>query len=85
MNATRNYNHRVKSFINDIVMDKNNPMAVDYYSTKVEFQGRGAAHNHGVLWVNLRQMELYFEMKMEHWLILTRFLKKRKVKRKLRC
>ena len=37
--ATRNYNHRVKSFIKDVVMDKNNPMCAKYWSTKVEFQG----------------------------------------------
>ena len=43
--------------IRDIVMDKSNPMSVDYYSMKVEFQGRGAAHNHGVLWVNLKKLE----------------------------
>ena len=30
LNATRNYNHRVKAFIKEIVMDKNNPMAIDY-------------------------------------------------------
>ena len=60
LNASRNYNHRVKAFIKQIVMDKSNPMAVKYYSTKVEFQGRGAAHNHGVLWVDVNRMEFYF-------------------------
>ena len=59
LNATRNYNQRVKAFIKDIVLDKNNPMAIKYYSTKVEFQGRGAAHNHGTLWADLKRMENY--------------------------
>ena len=59
LNATRNYNHRVKAFIKEIILDKNNLMAVEYYSTKVEFQGRGAGHNHGTLWVNLKKMEYY--------------------------
>ena len=66
-NATRNYNHRVKGFIQNIVMNKNNPMAVKYYSTKVEFQGRGAAHNHGVLWVDLDKMEMYVENDDKIW------------------
>ena len=56
--ATRNYHHRVKAFIHDIVTDKNNPMQVEYWSTKVEFQGRGTAHNHGVIWVDMKKMEL---------------------------
>ena len=40
--ATRNYNNRVKSFIRDIVMDKNNPMSVKHWSTNatiMEFYG----------------------------------------------
>ena len=47
--ATRNYNHIVKAFIKDIVMDKSSPMCAQYWSTKVEFQGRGAGHNHRVV------------------------------------
>ena len=58
--ATRNYNNRVKAFIRDIVTDKNNPMHVEYWSTKVEFQGRGAGHNHGTIWVDMKKMELTF-------------------------
>ena len=60
LNATRNYTQRVKAFIKTIVMDKNNPMAIEHYSTKVEFQGRGAGHNHGVLWANVKKMQYYF-------------------------
>ena len=74
LNASRNYNHRVKAFINEIVLDKNNPMAVDYFSTKVEFQGRGAGHNHGTLWVNLDKMEYYFANKTNQWLALDEIL-----------
>ena len=59
--ATRNYNHRVKSFIKEIMMDSSNPMSVQHYSAKLEFQGRGAAHNHGVLWLNLDKLEFMFE------------------------
>ena len=32
-------------------------MCVDKYSYKVEFQERGAGHVHGVLWVNLHEIE----------------------------
>ena len=59
--ATRNYNHRVKSFIREIMMAPSNPMSIEYYSSKLEFQGRGAAHNHGTLWVNMDKMEFMIE------------------------
>ena len=55
--ATRFFNHRVKQFINEIVMGGGNPMNVDKYSYKVEFQDRGAGHVHGTLWVNLKVIE----------------------------
>ena len=66
--ATRNYNHRVKSFIKDVVMDKNNPMCAKYWSTKVEFQGRGAGHNHGTIWVDIDKVELSFIGRDEKWI-----------------
>ena len=57
MAATRYFNHRVKAFINNIVMDKSNPMSVKCYTWKVEFQQRGAAHIHGTMWVYLKKLE----------------------------
>lgn len=33
-------------------MSKYNPMAISTYSYKVEFQLRGAAHIHGILWID---------------------------------
>ena len=42
-------------------MSKGNPMFVIKYSAKVEFQGRGAAHDHGTLWIDLNKMEFTFE------------------------
>ena len=47
--ATRYFNHRVKKFFSTIVMGRNNPMNVEYYTYKVEFQERGAGHIHGTL------------------------------------
>ena len=58
--ATQNYQRRVKAFITNIMEDKNNPMHVEYWTTKVEFQGRGAGHNHGTIWVDMPKMEFSF-------------------------
>ena len=55
--ATRYFNDRVKKFMNLIVMGTNNPMRVEYYTYKVEFQDRGAGHIHGTLWLKLKDME----------------------------
>ena len=40
--ACQNYYNRYKAFIREILLDKNNPMCVKSYTTKTEFQGRGA-------------------------------------------
>ena len=32
-------------------------MNVQFYSYKVEFQQRGAAHIHGIIWLNLDKLE----------------------------
>ena len=55
--ATRYYQQRVKHFISKIVMGKNSPMNVKYYTYKVEFQDRGAGHIHGTLWLNINKIE----------------------------
>ena len=65
--ATRNYFNRVQAFIKKIVTDKNNPMCVEHWSTKVEFQGRGAGHNHGTLWVDMKKMEFTFIDDADKW------------------
>ena len=57
VSATRYFHHRVKTFINTIVLAKSNPMCVQFYSYRVEFQERGPGHIHGVLWCNLMKME----------------------------
>ena len=55
--ATRYFNDRVKKFMDVVVMGDNNPMMVEYYTYKVEFQDRGAGHIHGTLWLKLEQLE----------------------------
>lgn len=57
MVATRVFDHRVKAFIKNVVMGRDNPMHIMMYSYRVEFQKRGAAHVHGCLWVDLEKME----------------------------
>ena len=51
------FEHRVKQFINKIMMGKNNHMYVKHYTYKVEFQDRGAGHVHGTLWLGLKKID----------------------------
>ena len=44
-----------------IVMGKNSPMKVKYYNYRVEFQVRGAGHIHGVLWLDLDELDNEFK------------------------
>ena len=57
LNATRNFQHRVDAFIKNIIFGDNNPMCIKHLSYKVEFQGRGAGHIHGVLWADLAKIQ----------------------------
>ena len=57
LTATRYFQHRVKQFISKVMMGKNNPMNVKYFTYKVEFQDRGAGHIHGTLWLNIEKIE----------------------------
>ena len=57
LTATRVFDQRVKTFMKDIVMGKDNPMNVLLYTYRVEFQQRGAAHVHGVLWMDMSKMD----------------------------
>ena len=56
--ATRNFQHRVETFRKEIIFGQNNPMKVRHISYRVEFQGRGAAHIHGVLWLDLNEIKV---------------------------
>ncbi len=51
MVVTRMFDHRVKKFIQHIVMSSKSNMKIKYYSYRVEFQMRGMAHIHGVMWL----------------------------------
>ena len=56
--ATRNFQHRVETFRREIIFGRNNPMKVRHISYRVEFQGRGAGHIHGVLWLDLKEIRI---------------------------
>ena len=58
LNATRNFQHRVNAFVKHMILGKDNPMKVKDLSYKVEFQGRGAGHIHGVLWSKISSFEV---------------------------
>ena len=57
LTATRTFQHRVEMFKKEIMMGSNNPMKIKYISYRVEFQGRGAAHIHGILWLDMKTIE----------------------------
>ena len=44
--ATRNYQARVQALMQEIVRNPSNPLSVKHFSSKLEFQARGAGHNH---------------------------------------
>ena len=74
--VTRNFDHRVDCFMKRIVM-QNNMMNVQYFNYRVEFQMRGAAHVHGVLWLEVARLEKIFPginevfTKLEHGRLLS--------------
>merc|ERR1711874_328403 len=57
LNATRNFNHRVKAFYRHVVKGSSNRMSIGFYNYRIEFQDRGAGHVHGVLWVDFDAFE----------------------------
>ena len=80
--ATRYFNHRVKAFITNIMMGGGNPMMVEYFSYKTEFQDRGAGHVHGVLWVKLCKIEKLCRLPDSSLVLLTQDEKREKHKKK---
>ena len=57
LTATRVFDQRVKTFIKSIIMGKGNPMYIQFYTYRVEFQQRGAGHVHGCLWMDMEKMD----------------------------
>ena len=52
LNATLNFQHRLKMFVKHIMLSKESPLALSHYSYRIEFQLRGAPHAHGTLWMD---------------------------------
>ena len=69
--ATRNFVNRVQAFRTEIMMGKNNPLAIKYFSDKMEYQGRGAGHIHGVAWSDLRKISMMINNERKAGVILS--------------
>lgn len=52
LNATLDFEQRLKQFIKYIILNKMGSLPAKYYNYRIEFQFRGAPHAHGVLWTN---------------------------------
>ena len=57
LTLTRIFDRRLKMFTKHIIMGKNNPMHVNYFTYRIEFQSRGAGHAHGLLWLDLEAVK----------------------------
>ena len=55
--ATRNYQQRVAALMHTIVRNPSNPLSVKHFSSKLEFQARGAGHHHSTLWLDINKIE----------------------------
>ena len=60
-NATMNFHHRLKTFLKEVVLNGQNPLAVDHYCYRIEFQLRGAAHAHGTIWIDWDKLKDFTE------------------------
>ena len=60
LTVTRYFDHKVKSFIKNIVMGNGNEMGVILFTYRIEFQKRGHPHAHGCLWVDINKMDTKF-------------------------
>ena len=70
--ATRNFVHRVQAFRTEIMMGKGSPLRIKYWSDKMEFQGRGAGHIHGVAWSDLKEIAELMKEEKNAGLILSK-------------
>ena len=65
LTAVLNFNQRFTAFKKEIMFGANNPMQIEYFSSKLEFAIRGAAHIHGVLWLELNKLDTENEIDIE--------------------
>jgi hypothetical protein len=57
LKVTRIFNHRLQNFIKIKMKGGSNPMHIEHYQYRIEFQARGAAHAHGVLWTDIKKLD----------------------------
>ena len=57
LTITMIFDKRVHSFMSNILRAPSSPLKMKYYHYRVEFQIRGAGHIHGVLWVDIPEIE----------------------------
>ena len=58
LTAVLNFNQRFTAFKKEVMFGANNPMEIEYFSSKLEFQMRGAGHIHGTLWLDLNKFDI---------------------------
>ena len=53
--VTRMFNHRMKSFIKNVMLDRTSEdsMHITEYVYRIEFQARGMPHEHGAAWIDI--------------------------------
>ncbi len=59
--VSRMFDHRVKKFVQHLLKSFDQHITVDYYNYRVEFQMRGMAHIHGVIWIAEDKLKEYKE------------------------
>ena len=43
--------------LRNIILHPSNPLSVKHYCKRLDFQGCGSGHDHGVLWLDLKKLE----------------------------
>ena len=59
LNATLNFQHRLRMFLKHIILSSGSPLTLDYFNYRIEFQLRGAPHAHGTLWMDWKQGRIH--------------------------
>ena len=55
LNATLNFQHRLRMFLKNVMLSKGAPLTLSHYNYRIEFQFRGAPHAHGTLWMDWKR------------------------------
>ena len=58
LNATINFQHRLRMFLKHVILSKGAPLTLSHYNYRIEFQFRGAGHAHGTLWMDWKRFKM---------------------------